>query len=734
MKSIRSILLFTLFAAASSAIAQVPQRFNYQAVARDASGNALSEKTIGLRISIVDGSAGGPSLYTETFSAPTNKQGLFSIQVGGGSPTSGTFGGVVWTSGAKFLKVELDPAGGTAFTLLGTSQLLSVPYALAADKLSSPMSIRDLSDVSDTSPSVDQVLKWNGTEWVPGTGAGAIVTTAALGGDGSAANPLTIAKQNATSGQVLQWNGTDWKPATISGGVGDNWGTQSVVTNATLSGAGTSASPLTIATQSASNGQVLKYNGTTWAPAFDLGDNWGTAKVNTSTQFTGDGTPVSPLVLAQQGATTGQFLKWSGTGWIPGDGGGSLTLPASGNISDPAFALQIQNTNGTGIVGIQAGNTDATFGVEGRVLNTNTKPSAAGVMGHHYSTGAFGYGVFGLHDGDGVGVAAEAKGPTGYGMLGRANGVNGAGVYGLATGTNGRGVSGNAGGATGIGVYGGAVGPTAYAGYFDGQTLLRHNSVASSPNLYIWEDDINDKTRVRFNNGVANRYWDMTARTTSSASPDLDRYVVNHFSGGDILTITGDKKVGINISNPEHELEINGSMKLSGGIKLNSTFGTVGQVIVNTGGSAVWGSGTNALFSNTILSDQNADLNNISTSITSLTGLPGLTSIPTFTTTTPTKVIFTFSHSQLVSTNTGDVDLQIEIGFMQGATIINRAIVKDVILNNKTKSISYTHHCQFNSAGTYRPYIYIGTGNSGKFNAVGTGSSTGQVSIQVIAQ
>ena len=99
-----------------------------------------------------------------------------------------------------------------------------------------------------------------------------------------------------------------------------------------------------------------------------------------------------------------------------------------------------------------------------------------------------------------------------------------------------------------------------------------------------------------------------------------------------------------------------------------------------------------------------------------------------------TTVIFTFSHSQLVSTSTGDVDLQIEIGFQQGASIINRAIVKDVILNGKTKSISYTHHCHFSGAGTYKPYIYIGTGNSGKFNAVGTGSSTGQVSIQVIRQ
>jgi hypothetical protein len=732
MKPIRSILLITLFAAATSVLAQAPQRFNYQAVARDASGNAISEKTLGVRISIVEGSAGGTTLYTETFSPTTSKQGLFSIQVGGGTPATGTFASIVWNSGAKFLKVEIDPAGGSAFTLLGTSQLLSVPFAFAADKLSSPMSIKDLSDVSDDVPSVNQVLRWNGSEWKPdNAGSGTLVTSTALSGDGSAATPLTIAQQSATNGQVLQWNGSEWKPATVSGGVGDNWGTQSVVVNSSLTGNGTPGAPLGVTTTGASNGSVLKFDGLKWVAGVDAGDNWGTAKVNTSTQFAGDGTPVSPLKLASNGAAAGQFLKFDGTNWIPGDGGsGSLTLPASGTAADAGPAMQIMNTNGGGIIGQTQGTGANITGLTGIILNTSGGNGSAGVYGRNLTTGTNGFGVIGVHEGSGVGVSGIAKTGNGIAVDGLAQGPSGIGVHGVGS----TGVAGTTQIANGKGVYGNSTLTTGYAAWFDGQTMLKNNSTTTTPNLYIWEDDMNDKTRVRFNNGIANEYWDILARTTSSAGVDLDKFAISHFSNGDILTVSGDKRVGINVSNPETELEINGSLKLSGGIKLNGTFGTTGQVLLNTGGSIAWGSGTNALYANTILGDQTADLNNVNTPVTSLIELPGLDDLTSFTTTGNTTVIFTFSHSQLVSTSTGDVDLQIEIGFQQGASIINRAIVKDVILNGKTKSISYTHHCHFSGAGTYKPYIYIGTGNSGKFNAVGTGSSTGQVSIQVIRQ
>ncbi|MEI7801490.1 MAG: hypothetical protein WCI97_02475, partial [Bacteroidota bacterium] len=100
------------------------------------------------------------------------------------------------------------------------------------------------------------------------------------------------------------------------------WGTQTATTNSTLSGNGTGANPLGIAQQGAATGQVLKWNGSTWVPSTDLigssgGDNWGTQTVVTSSALTGGGTFASPLGLAQQGAANGQVLKWNGATWAP---------------------------------------------------------------------------------------------------------------------------------------------------------------------------------------------------------------------------------------------------------------------------------------------------------------------------------------------------------------------------------------------------------------------------------
>ncbi|MEJ0031563.1 MAG: hypothetical protein WDO15_14835 [Bacteroidota bacterium] len=735
MKPIRLILLMMCVATAT-AFAQAPQRFNYQAVARDGSGNPIADKTIAVKTSIVDGSAGGTVIFSETFTPATSKQGLFSIQIGSGNIVTGAFSSVTWDAGAKFLKVEIDPAGGSSFTLLGTSQLLSVPYALAADRLVTPMSIKDLSDVSDTTPNIDQVLKWDGTSWVPGTGAGSITTSAALEGDGSSATPLTIAQQSASNGQVLQWNGTQWKPATISGGVGDNWGTQNVITNTTLSGAGTSASPLTIAQNGATPGLVLKWSGTAWVPSPDGGDNWGTAKVNASTQFDGDGTPVNPLKLAQQGATTGQFLKWSGTGWIPGDGGGSLTLPASASVADPGVALQIQNNTGTGVVGINNNGTAANvYGIQGRVL-TSTGAGTAGVYGLNGATGSNGFGVLGQHNGSGTAVNGEVTG-SGIGVNGKANGASGTGVYGSSLGASGygvigignTGVSGTSNTAAGVGIYGNAT-SGGYAGWFDERVAIKSNSSSSKANLTLGETETTDKARLQFNNSQVGKYWEVNGLLSSAAA--FDRLAVTHFSGGDILTVQGDKKVGINVSNPHEALEINGNLQLNGNIVANSALGQNGQVLQTQAGVLAWGSGTNALYSNTRLHDQTADLNNISTGANTLSGL---NSMPSFTFTGPAMVIITFSHGQLVSNGTGDVDLQVEVGFMNSSAtvVINKAVINDVILNNKKKSISYTHHCSFGAGGTYLPYVYVGTTNGGKFNAL-SANGAGQVTIQIIPQ
>lgn len=111
---------------------QAPQKFNYQAIARNNVGVELANQPIGLRVSIIDGSPNGTVLYQETHINTTNQFGLFNLSVGAGSVVTGSFSSISWGIGSKYIKTEIDPNGGTSYTVAGTSELLSVPYALYA--------------------------------------------------------------------------------------------------------------------------------------------------------------------------------------------------------------------------------------------------------------------------------------------------------------------------------------------------------------------------------------------------------------------------------------------------------------------------------------------------------------------------------------------------------------------------------------------------------------------------
>ena len=133
MKKIFSLMTAVLLMAVA-AIGQspAPGLFNYQGVARNSVGNVLINKTISLRLTIHDGTPGGPSVYQETRTVTTNPFGLFNVQVGGpgASSSSGTIPGVNWGVNAKYIQVEIDPNGGSTFINIGTAQIASVPYAL----------------------------------------------------------------------------------------------------------------------------------------------------------------------------------------------------------------------------------------------------------------------------------------------------------------------------------------------------------------------------------------------------------------------------------------------------------------------------------------------------------------------------------------------------------------------------------------------------------------------------
>lgn len=112
---------------------QVPQTINYQAVARNTSGNILPNQFISIELSIRDGSPTATIVYQEIDTATTNQFGLFTVAIGSGQVQVGTnLTAVNWSTGSKYLQVAFDPTGGSNFTNMGTTQLLSVPYALYA--------------------------------------------------------------------------------------------------------------------------------------------------------------------------------------------------------------------------------------------------------------------------------------------------------------------------------------------------------------------------------------------------------------------------------------------------------------------------------------------------------------------------------------------------------------------------------------------------------------------------
>ena len=120
--------------------AQAPQKFSYQAVMRNGSNALIANATVGVKISLLKSSSVGAVVYAERHTPTTNANGLATFEIGAGSRISGTMAGIDWGNGSYYIKTEVDPTGGTSYSVMGTSQLLSVPYALhAASGTQGPM-------------------------------------------------------------------------------------------------------------------------------------------------------------------------------------------------------------------------------------------------------------------------------------------------------------------------------------------------------------------------------------------------------------------------------------------------------------------------------------------------------------------------------------------------------------------------------------------------------------------
>ena len=243
----------------------VPQKISYQAVLRNSSNELLANKTVGMKISIIYNTPTGTIVYTETQTPTTNDNGLISIAIGTGTIIEGSFSHIEWTQGPHFIKTEIDPAGGTSYSITSTSELLSVPYAITAMYAKNVETIPNNSvtsikiadgnvlenDLADNSVGSSKIM--DGTVITEDLGSssvtsakiadGAIVTadladqtvsTAKLGNLAVSAEKIQngailtdklangavtapkISSMGATAGQVLSYSGTAWAPTSLA--------------------------------------------------------------------------------------------------------------------------------------------------------------------------------------------------------------------------------------------------------------------------------------------------------------------------------------------------------------------------------------------------------------------------------------------------------------------------------------------------------------------------------------
>ncbi len=171
----KKIILSLLFLLTVTVVwAQVPQQISYQSVIRDGNNKVLAASTVGIKISLLQGSATGSAVYVETHRKATNANGLVSLEIGTGTVLSGSFAGINWANGPYLIKTETDPTGGTNYGIPGIAPLNSVPYALYAAN-GTPGSKGDKGDTGATG--------LQGIQGAPGA-TGATGVAGAAGADG----------------------------------------------------------------------------------------------------------------------------------------------------------------------------------------------------------------------------------------------------------------------------------------------------------------------------------------------------------------------------------------------------------------------------------------------------------------------------------------------------------------------------------------------------------------------
>ena len=386
------IIIFFLFP--MFALAQTPQKINFQSIIRNSSGEVVGNRVVNMRISILSGNSSGNNVFSETHVKTTDATGLISIEMGTGTILSGVFSSIDWGNTAHFIKLEADFTGGTTYELLGTQELMSVPYALYAGKsdtsvlnLTSRLATKlNVTDTAFLSNRIDAKAPINNPAFT-GTVTGVTKTMVDLGNVNNTSDlnkPVSTATQTALDLKENASNKSDASLGTstilyptqnavktyvdsqVASGAPD--ATSSVKGKIQLAGelGGTASSPTVpgLALKAPINNPA--FTGTVTGVTktmVDLGNVNNTSDLNkpvsTATQTALD------LKLNRSdfpsGTNTGNILYWNGTGWVnlaPGQNGQALILvngiPSWSTLSTTVTVTDIDgNTYNTVQIGNQ---------------------------------------------------------------------------------------------------------------------------------------------------------------------------------------------------------------------------------------------------------------------------------------------------------------------------------------------------------------------------------------------
>ena len=160
-----SLLILGLILSAIT-FAQAPNKMSFQTVVRNSQGKLVLNKSIGVRLSILQSTSTGTAVYVETHTKSSNANGLLTLEVGAGSVATGTFATIDWSQGPYFLQTEMDVNGGTNYTISGVTEFVSVPFAKLAENANNAKMSDAVKTVANGS-NIGDMNYWNGTTWVP---------------------------------------------------------------------------------------------------------------------------------------------------------------------------------------------------------------------------------------------------------------------------------------------------------------------------------------------------------------------------------------------------------------------------------------------------------------------------------------------------------------------------------------------------------------------------------------